>query len=105
MKLRLAPDSIRLRLDPAELPVLDAAGRLDAWCALPGGAQLGYGVELGDATTVRFEGGQLVLTVARDAARPWLDGAIEGVHADVVMASGDTLHLAVERDRGAKPRP
>ncbi len=105
MKLRLAADALRLRLDPAELPVLATAGRLDAATPLPDGGALCYGVALGAATALAATGGAILVTLARADAAPLLDGTLEGVHADLPLPAGGTLRLVVERDRGAKQRP
>ncbi len=104
MKVRLAPTSIRLRLDPAEIPALTAIGALASWTALPDGGRLGVGVELGERWAVALENGFLRVTLDRAAAAPLLDGTLEGVHADLATGGSEPLRLIVERDRGARKR-
>lgn len=104
MKLRLAPDAIRLRLDPAELPALAVHGRLAETIALPGGGSLTYGVALAEPAAVRSGDGTLWIDMPRAEAAPLLDGSLEGVHLDLPRLGG-ALRVVVERDRGPKPRP
>jgi hypothetical protein len=103
VKLRLAGNSLRLRLAPHEVAALGAGGGVETavWLVPGEAAPFRYRLELrsgaGDPEVER-RGDTLVVALPLETAREWIAGDAPGVYAE--LATGHIpLSLAVETDR------
>jgi hypothetical protein len=98
MKLRVLDDSIRLRLDRAEVDRLAGAGVVEATTRFPGGATLAYRLEAGDGFAATQSAGIVTITVpAGDVANWAIDDSEVGLYARLDNGSGE-LRVIVEKD-------
>jgi hypothetical protein len=104
MKLRCKPNSVRLRLNQTEVAQLVQAGELTERIEFPGPqpAAFRYCVRFGNTPgsgDVRFENGELAITVPSDQASAWANHADEiGLYYNHEIAGGGTLRVMIEKD-------
>jgi len=104
MKLRCTPNSVRLRLNQKEVAQFVQAGELAERIEFPGPAptalryRLKFGRELA-SSAVRFENGELTITVSGDQVHSWADHKEEtGLYYNHEIAGGKSLRVMIEKD-------
>ncbi len=104
MKLRCKPNSVRLRLNQTEVAQFVQAGELTERIEFPGPQPTSfcYGVRFGSnpgASDVRFENGELSITVPSDQASAWASHRDEiGLYFNHEIAGGRLLRVMIEKD-------
>ena len=104
MKLRCNSDSIRLRLDQKEVSKFVQAGELVERLEIPGPEPTAfiYRLQLGrtpGSSAVRFENGELTITVPGDKAHAWANSKDEvGLYYSYEVAGGKSLRVMIEKD-------
>lgn len=111
MKLRCKPNSIRLRLDQTEVAQFVQAGELVERLDIPGPEPTAfiYRLQLGrtpGASAVRFENGELTITVPGDKAHEWANSKDEvGLYYSHEVAGGKSLRVMIEKDHQCEGGP
>jgi len=104
MKLRCKPDSVRLRLNQKEVAQFVQAGELVERIEIPGSAPTAfiYRLQFGgkpESNAVRFENGELTITVPGDQAHDWANRKDEvGLYYSHEVAGGRSLQVMIEKD-------
>jgi len=110
MKLRCTPRSVRFRLNQEEVTQFVKTGELEERVEFPGseGAALLYRLQAGAKTgegEVRFQGGQLTMTVPAAQARAWANRQDEvGLYYNYEWGGGKSLRVMIEKDFGCHDR-
>jgi len=99
VKLRILGDTIRLRLDRAEVDQVGAGNVVSAATTFPDGAVFCYRLEPGMAATEAvFSDGCISLKVLAETLTAWAtDDHQVGVYQDLALPEG-TLALRIEKD-------
>ncbi len=99
MKLRVRFNSVRLRLTKTEVSTLQCQGECAELIKFPGGASLAYSLRASDSPAVHaeFEQGTVKIKVPRQDIAKWSGTDAVGIYA-TVDASGETLHVSIEKD-------
>lgn len=100
MKLRIKGDSLRLRVGPAEVQQLLAAGRVAETIHFAPGVHLSYALEhsaAADCIAVSHALHEVTVIVPTSVAQAWADGDEVGIYTEVPNGSG-CLSLAIEKD-------
>ena len=102
MKLRLKPNSVRLRLNRTEVMKFANTEEITETIEFPGLAALRYGLRVFSGPSpeaVRFENGELMLTVPAVDARNWVSRDEEiGLYYDQKLHGGGSLRIMIEKD-------
>ncbi len=104
MKLRCKPNSVRLRLNQNEVAQFVQAGELAERIEFPGSdpAVLLYRLQSGrkpGSSAVRFENGELTITVPEEQVRAWANRQDEvGLYYNHEVAGGKSLRVMIEKD-------
>jgi len=104
MKLRCESNSIRLRLDQTEVAQFVQAGELVERIEFPGPGPtaLIYRLQFGSkpgSSAVRFENGELTVSVPSDQARRWANSEDEvGLYFSHEVSGGKPLRVMIEKD-------
>jgi len=104
MKLRCESNSIRLRLDQTEVAQFVQAGELVERIEFPspGPIALVYRLQFDSkpgSSAVRFENGELTVSVPSDQARTWANRQDEvGLYYTYEVADGKPLRVMIEKD-------
>jgi len=111
MKLRCTPRSVRLRLNQDEVTHLVKTGELEERVEFPGpdNAALHYRLQTGAKTgagEVRFQSGQLTITVPAEQACAWANRQDQvGLYYNYEWAGGKSLRVMIEKDFECLDRP
>ena len=114
MKLRFHGNSLRLRLDQADVARLAESGRLDETVAFAPGQTLCYSIESsGTAASVRasFEDGKIRVMLPSSDARKWIEGDETGIESCsgplrvIIEKDFKCLHRDGVEDAGGFPNP
>jgi uncharacterized protein DUF7009 len=100
MKLRIQGDSLRLRVGPAEVQQLIAAGRVVETIHFAPGVHLSYALQHSAAASriaVSHALHEVTVIVPTSVAHAWANGDDVGIYAAVPNGSG-SLALAIEKD-------
>ena len=101
IKLRCAPDSIRLRLRKTALQELAEQGKVVETILFPNGQQLVYGLEIKEdrpELPVHFQDGVLMIHLPALIANEWISSDQVGLETDQALPNNGTLHILVEKD-------
>ncbi|HKM81112.1 MAG TPA: hypothetical protein VJY15_09145 [Candidatus Acidoferrum sp.] len=104
MKLRCKPNSVRLRLNQKEVAHFVQAGELAERIEFPGPEPtvLLYRLQSGSkpgSSSVRFENGELTITVPEEQIRAWANRQDEvGLYYNHEVAGGRSLRVMIEKD-------
>jgi hypothetical protein len=101
MKLRLTPDSVRLRLNQTDVAQFAEKEEITERVEFPG-AVLRYSLRRNGGSangTSRFENGELIVTVPEGHAKRWISSEREvGLYYEQEVEGGKPLHLIIEKD-------
>jgi len=99
MKVRILDNTIRLRLDRAEVDQMGAGRQVVGSTEFPGGETFRYTVEPADAAcTAEFRDGVIRIVISVSAAADWAgDEAQVGIYETLLLPTG-TLVLSIEKD-------
>ena len=98
MKLRILDDSIRLRLDRAEVERLGRGGHVEAVTRFPGGTALRYRLTTGPHEDASYGGGEISVTLPAPAANHWACTESEVSIRARLPVDGGALSILVEKD-------
>lgn len=100
MKLRIRDNSLRLRITQTELKTFAAEKQVKCTTNFPDGEQMNYTLRWSDDETydARFEGGNVLATVAHSAGKKWLDDGEVSIDQDLHLTDGSSFRLLVEKD-------
>jgi hypothetical protein len=104
MKLRLSDNTLRLRLENAELNDFAVLGRIEETVIFgPGGDGLRFALERSDGAevTATFEERLVTIRLPRSTVRRWMDSGDVGVSA-TQATGGAPLEITVEKDLGRR---
>jgi len=104
MKLRLTPNSVRIRLNQSEVAKFTNAGELSERVEFPGPTPTAFvytlrfssGPETGAA---HFRDGEMALTVPQEEANLWANAANQvGLYYTQGSHGGQSLRISIEKD-------
>ena len=101
MKLRIRDNSIRLRLERAEVDTLRDSGLIAAKTGFPGGRDLGYVVESSPASVnpgAVLSDGTITVRLPETAVLAWANSEQVSIAGEQRLADGETLSILVEKD-------
>lgn len=102
MKLRLRPNSVRLRLTRSEVETLTQTGAVSEMISFGPDPenQLMYAVETHDADGLGFhyQGGSMVVYLPTPEVADWAESDRVGFTEVIDLGTGETLTLIVEKD-------
>ncbi len=101
MKLRIHGNSLRLRLNQAEVAQFSKTGHIDDIIEFGPGASLSYILESAsklEAPQALFKNGELRIQIPAAAAKEWVTTDRVGVTGDQPLSGGKHLSIAVEKD-------
>lgn len=100
MKLRIKGDSLRLRLDQADVATLRDAGRVTDVLHVAPGLALTYGLEAADVAELQvdYRATTMMVLFPRDWLGPWASGDQVGFAGEQPAGEGRTLGILVEKD-------
>ena len=99
MKIRILDDSVRLRLERAEVDAIGRGEPVESATRFPGGGTFRYRLETGAAQThATFDDGCICLAVPADAARQWAETETNvSLTGEGALPDGQ-LRLLIEKD-------
>ncbi|RYY11639.1 MAG: hypothetical protein EOO36_18715 [Cytophagaceae bacterium] len=105
MKLQLSPQSLRLRLEEADIHAFDQAGELSNTLPLGGGPGFTYTLRqlppaAPEGLAARYEAGAIVVEVPAAQARQLIDGAVVSLKSESRGTDGQLIRILVEKDLG-----
>ena len=105
MKLQLTPQTLRLRLDEADIQIFNQYGELSHTLPLSGGSGLTYTLRqlpaaAPEGLAVRYEAGAIVVEVPPALARQLIEGAVVSLKNEVKGTDGRFIRILVEKDLG-----
>ena len=101
MKLRLTPNSIRVRIRKTALQELGNQGKVVESILFPNGQKLIYGLEIIDDSPylhAHFQDGVLMLHIPKVMAEEWIGSELVGLERDQPLPNNTTLHILIEKD-------
>lgn len=101
MKLRLAPDSIRIRIRKTAIQELENRGKVVETILFPNGQKLIYGLEVIDDSPhlhAHFQDGVLMLHIPTAMADGWINSDLVGLERDQPLPNNTTLNILIEKD-------
>lgn len=101
MKLRLASNSIRLRIRKTAMQELESHGKVVEHILFPNGQKLIYGLEVVDDNPhlhAHFQDGVLMLHIPGAMAEEWIASDLVGLERDQPLPNNTTLHILIEKD-------
>lgn len=107
MKLQLTSQSLRLRLDEAELPAFNQTGQLTQALDLGSGQLLTYALHRlaadapAEGLRVRYAADVLTVEVPATLARQLIEGATVSLRGETLGTDGQPIRILVERDLGS----
>ncbi|MCB9283937.1 MAG: hypothetical protein H6563_07690 [Lewinellaceae bacterium] len=108
MKLRLASDTIRIRVRKSDIGLLQKEGRLLESIALPAGPPFEFAVQLDPhkkEMDVSWEGQRLTVWLPAGPAGQWIDSEQVGMEASLPLAGNAALDVVVEKDFPCQHQP
>jgi hypothetical protein len=103
MKLRILDNSIRLRLNQAEIKSLELNGKVESKVCfgLEPEEQLHYVVETSNSIqqiNASFSKNQITVLLPRESAKEWVSSNKVGLQSEVKIRDNQTLKILVEKD-------
>jgi hypothetical protein len=100
MKLRCTQNSIRLRLRKSDMQTLQTTQEVTESVYLPGGTVFAFQLKLSnvEAITANMEGQTIVVSIPIEAGQQWIDSNQVGFEEHLPLATGQQLHLLIEKD-------
>lgn len=101
MKLRTTHNSIRLRIRKSELVQLEQTHLIEEAIGFPAGPTLRFALviraqeQLLDA---KFENHQIRISIAKSAAKQWIETNQVGIEAQLALPNSEELYLLIEKD-------
>lgn len=99
MKIRILDNTIRLRLDRAEVDQIGAGSRVRGATYFPGGETFCYALEPADAPcSAEFCDGVIKIVISAGAAAAWASDETQvGIYETLALSTG-SLELSIEKD-------
>lgn len=99
MKIRILDNTIRLRLDRAEVDQIGAGSRVGGATYFPGGETFCYALEPADAPcSAEFCDGVIKIVISVGAAAAWASDETQvGIYETLALSTG-SLELSIEKD-------
>ncbi len=102
MKLRITPNSLRLRVSQSELARLIQSGRIEETIRFTAGAdaKLSYALELSEnlkEISIAYRPQAVTVLIPSSAARDWATGDAVGIYGDIDLEISK-LSIIVEKD-------
>ena len=101
MKLRIRDNSIRLRLERAEVDTLRDNGLVTSRTAFPGGREFGYVVESSPASVnpgAVLSDSTVTVRLPEATVLAWANSEQVSISGEQRLAEGDVLSILVEKD-------
>lgn len=101
MKLRIRDNSIRLRLERAEVETLRDDGLVTSRTAFPGGREFGYVVESSPASVnpgAVLSDSTVTVRLPETTVLAWANSEQVSIAGEQRLAEGDMLSILVEKD-------
>lgn len=98
MKLRIHGNSIRIRLSPSDLKLLEEEGVVSQEIHFPNAEKLEYELVISDNYGADLAGYRMTITIPRDAVSTWIHSEELSLEASLDLGGGDKLMLLVEKD-------
>jgi hypothetical protein len=101
MKLRLQGNSIRLRLNQADVAQFSKTGYVEETIEFGPGVNLSYLLESCSKITTpqaRFQNGELRVQVSCAASKVWVTTDQVGISGEQALANGKRLSILIEKD-------
>ena len=101
MKLRLHGNSLRLRLNQAEVAQFSKTGYVEESIEFGSGAHLSYLIEAClkvEAPQVVYRNGELRIQVPAATGQEWATSDRVGISAEQALANGKPLSILIEKD-------
>lgn len=101
MKIRIRDNSIRLRLERAEVDRLRDKGVVKSHTVFPGGQRFSYAVESSPASVqpvALFSDRTITVRLPETIVLAWATTEEVSIHGEQVLDDGATLSLLVEKD-------
>jgi hypothetical protein len=101
MKLRMHRNSVRLRLNQAEVAQFSKTGYVEETIELAPGATFSYVLESSSTIPIpqaRYKNGELRVQVPTGQGMEWATGEKVGVSGEQSLGSGKSLSIVVEKD-------
>ena len=101
MKIRIRDNSIRLRLERAEVDQLREKGVVKSHTAFPGGRRFSYAVESSPASVqpvALFSDLTITVRLPETVALAWATTEQVSIEGEQILDDGATLSLLVEKD-------
>ncbi|RMG79842.1 MAG: hypothetical protein D6714_15690, partial [Bacteroidetes bacterium] len=99
-KLRMAGNSIRLRLSQGEVRQFAESGRVEETVRFAENTLLTYVLEkgAGDALSARLEGSKITVEVPDKKGMEWAKTDLVGIEGSLEITPGERLKILVEKD-------
>lgn len=104
MKLRITPESVRLRLNQNEVKKFASEGEIGERISFPGLPSTAFSYTLrsnreSKSGSVQYDSGEFVATVPEGQAKAWANGVSEvGLYFELTAGDGKRLKVAIEKD-------
>src|SRR5260370_26407569 len=101
MKLRMQPNSVRLRLNQAEVAQFSKTGYVEETIEFAPGASLTYVLESSSPIPMpqaSYKNGELRVQIPTAPGMEWATGEGVGVSGEQPLSSGDVLSILIEKD-------
>jgi hypothetical protein len=101
MKLRLAGNSLRLRLNQGEVAQFSKTGYVEETVHFGPGASLAYVLESStriDAPRAHYRNGELRIQIPASAGQEWVTTGRVGVSGQQSLDGGEQLSILIEKD-------
>ncbi|WP_103029230.1 DUF7009 family protein [Salinibacter altiplanensis] len=105
MKLRLTPDSVRIRVFQDDLDTFRSQGRVTATTHIGPSGSVTYGLKVdpeAEQPRAALDGTTLMIRVPRALGERWVTADQVGFEADQEVGDDRTVHLLVEKDIGCQ---
>lgn len=97
MKIRIRGNSIRYRLDKADIGALKEHGKVEEETHI-GAASLHFCVRIGDKHKVKLEGSGVHMSILAEKAKEWIDTDLVGIQFEQQNADNSVLKILIEKD-------
>lgn len=97
MKIRIRGNSIRYRLDKADIDVLKEKGKVEEETRI-GSFSLHFCVRTGDKQRVKLEGSGVHLSITTERAQTWMDTDLVGFEFQQQNPDNSVLKILIEKD-------
>ncbi len=101
MKLRMQPNSVRLRLNQAEVAQFSKTGYVEETIEFAPGTSLTYVLESSSSIPMpqaSYKNGELRVQIPTGSGMEWATGEGVGVSGEQPLSSGEVLSILIEKD-------